>query len=325
MHNKSTQLTAIAANEASVILDLTMKIAFVFVATLLFWPLNSYCQQIALTFDDAPRHDTSLFRSRERVDELIKGLKKANVPGVIFFIRTSHINQRNRNNLKIIIDSGYYLANHSHNHKSLNRISAESYIKDIQLAHDILSKYKNFVPIFRYPYLHEGRNRESRDQVRLFLESINYRNGYVTVDSWDWYLDRLLQKAVRAKKNISYINLKRTYIEMLWQCIQFYDDIAKTVLGRSPKHVLLLHENDLAALFIADLVDFLRKQGWEIISTMEAYKDPIADISPDVLFSNNGRVAAIARSKGYQKKQLIHKSHSESYLNELFLNNNILK
>ena len=71
--------------------------------------------------------------------------------------------------------------------------------------------------------------------------------------------------------------------------------MAKEVLGRSPKHVLLLHENDLAALFIKDLIKHIRESGGKIISPAEAYKDPIADFIPNVLMNNQGRIAAIAK------------------------------
>lgn len=49
-------------------------------------------------------------------------------------------------------------------------------------------------------------------------------------------------------------------IEVLWDAVKFYDKLAKEVLGRSSKHVLLLHENDLAALFVGDLAKFLQKK-----------------------------------------------------------------
>ncbi|MFM7378762.1 MAG: polysaccharide deacetylase, partial [Erythrobacter sp.] len=49
--------------------------------------------------------------------------------------------------------------------------------------------------------------------------------------------------------------------------------LARRTLGRSPPHVMLLHETDLAALFIADLVAELRKDDWTIITADEAYGD----------------------------------------------------
>lgn len=128
---------------------------------------------------------------------------------------------------------------------------------------------------------------------------MGYSNGYVTVDNADWYMDRMLQNAVKAGKKVNHDNLKQAYIDALWESIVFYDELAKKVIGRSPKHVLLLHENDLAALYINDLVDHIRSQGWVIISPLEAYRDPIGSAVPDTPINNNGRIAAIAYVKGY--------------------------
>jgi hypothetical protein len=71
-------------------------------------------------------------------------------------------------------------------------------------------------------------------------------------------------------------------------------------LGRSPNHVLLLHENDLAAMYLGDLVARLRKTGWEIVSPDVAFRDPIARVEPDTLVLGQGRVIALAAAKGYQ-------------------------
>jgi len=105
----------------------------------------------------------------------------------------------------------------------------------------------------------------------------------------------------------------------------FYDNIAQKTLGRSPKHVLLLHENDMAALFIADLIEHIRLQGWKVISPQEAYEDPIASTIPDVLFNGQGRVAAIAKSKGWDEKLLIDGGSSEVYLDNYFQKHHVFK
>jgi len=97
--------------------------------------------------------------------------------------------------------------------------------------------------------------------------------------------------------------------------IEFYDDIAVSTLGRSPKHVLLLHENEIAALFIGDLIDRIRAKGWKIISPTEAYTDPIAEMyDPSYVLTGQGRVAAIAHSKGISESRLKNQNEDQSYL-----------
>jgi hypothetical protein len=65
--------------------------------------------------------------------------------------------------------------------------------------------------------------------------------------------------------------------------------------------VLLLHENDLTALFLKDLIKHIRAQGWKIISIEEAYQDPIATIPITNTSSLGGRISAIAIEQGLEK------------------------
>ncbi|WDE02735.1 polysaccharide deacetylase family protein [Thalassomonas actiniarum] len=290
-----------------------------------FTAISAQAQEIAITFDDAPRPDSRLFSGEERTQKLIANLKKAKVPDALFFVTTNNITEKSKKRLEAYTEAGFHLGNHSHSHFSAYKKDIESYLADITLAHNKLQAFDNLVPLYRYPYLHEGNNRKTRDRIRQHLQGMNYKNGYVTVDNYDWYMDSLLQRALATGKDIDYHALRKAYITTLWESIVFYDEIARKTLKRSPKHVLLLHENDLAALFIGDLIEHIRLQGWKIISPQKAYEDPIAFTVPDVLFNGQGRVAAIARSKGWDKKLLRDDGSSEDYLDEYFKNNNVFK
>lgn len=274
--------------------------------------------EIAFTFDDAPRSSKEMLTADERTQMLIKNLKAAKIPDVVFFIKTSNINNESNRRLKSYIQAGYHFANHSHSHFDSHKVDVEAYVQDIKKAHDILSGFANFLPYYRYPLLHEGKTRETRDKINKYLIELGYMNGYVTVDNYDWYMDTMLQRAVKEGRKINFQTLKKAYVDSLWESISFYDSISRQVLGRSVKHVLLLHENDMAALFVGDLAAHIRNNGWKIISPSEAYSDPISKMIPDVLFNNQGRVAAIAREKGYKGRQLVHESEDVEYLEELF-------
>ena len=99
--------------------------------------------------------------------------------------------------------------------------------------------------------------------------------------------------------------------------LRFYDSLARDVLGRSPKHVMLLHENDLNALFLDDFVAFIKQRGAKIIPISEAYTDPISDPKWDAVPGSQRRVAAIAWSSGHRGSTW-SPWVSESALGELF-------
>lgn len=290
---------------------------FLCIITLCVATLSLHAQEIALTFDDAPTSDGPFFNGNDRTKHIISQLKEANVDEVAFFVITNQINNATRNRLTQYEQAGHRLANHTHSHQWIHEIGTKAYLKDIAVADSILQTFKSFSPWFRFPFLNEGRPETVRDSIRATLKSLGLTNGYVTIDNYDWYLNGLYRNALRDKKKIDETLLKEIYIDHVWKSIQFYDNIARKTLGRSPKHVLLLHENDLTAKFLKDLIAFIRKNGWKIISPTDAYTDPIANEIPDVLFNNQGRVAAIARAKGTPAPELVQESEDEAFLDAL--------
>ena len=80
----------------------------------------------------------------------------------------------------------------------------------------------------------------------------------------------------------------------------------------------MLHENDLAAMFIGDLVAELNKHGFRVITATEAFRDPIADSEPDTVFLGQGRVAALAHEAGLPPGELVSPTEDETYLKRRF-------
>lgn len=256
-------------------------------------------KEIALSFDDAPRNSTMLLSGEKRTSLLVKSLKAAEVPQVVFFCNTERFDKQGSQRMRTYMDAGHLIANHSHSHPSLDKTPVDIYWNDILQADQILKNLSGFRKWFRFPFLHEGNTVDKRDEIRRRLREKDYAQGYVTVDTAEWYTDSLVQNKKAAGFQVDMEKLKKAYVQMLVDSIQFYDDLALKTIRRSPKHIILLHENDLAALFISDLVFELRRNGWKIISPEEAYQDPISLQEPDTMILNQGRIAAIARANGY--------------------------
>ncbi len=85
-----------------------------------------------------------------------------------------------------------------------------------------------------------------------------------------------------------------------------------------PHHVLLLHENDLAALFASDIVRELQKGGFRVVPATTAFKDPIAAREPDTLYVGQGRTAALAHEAGWPAEDLVSPTEDETYLRRRF-------
>lgn len=277
-------------------------------------------RRIALTFDDAPRSAGPYQDVKSRTATLLGSLAEGGVEGAMFFVTTGNLESRGEEGdarLARYVAAGHVLANHSHVHGSANAMTAEDFLADVAVAQGRLAAFDGNTPWFRFPFLNEGDTPEKRDDIRTGLDALGLAQGYVTVDNYDWYLQALFDEAVRGGHPVNLDAWRAVYVEVLTAAVDHYDRMARDTLGRSPAHVLLLHENDLAALFIDDLVAALRGEGWEIISALEAYEDPIADVSPDTMLLGQGRVAALAAVAGTPGRELRHPWESEEALRAL--------
>jgi peptidoglycan-N-acetylglucosamine deacetylase len=282
------------------------------------WAAPAMAREIAITFDDAPTNDSATFTGEERTKRLIAALKAAGIEQAAFFCIPRGKPAADLTRLSAYAAAGHIIANHSDTHRNLRDLPADEYLADVAAADGALKGFQNFRPWFRFPFLAEGETREKRDAVRAGLRAMNHAQGYVTVDNYDWYLNALANNAKKAGQSFDEAALRDLYVELLIEAVEFYDAIAVKALGRSPRHVLLLHENDLAARFVGDLAVELRKRGWTIVGADAAYADPIAGIEPNTLFLNQGRVAAIAHTKGAKPIDLVHVNEDEAALEALF-------
>lgn len=276
---------------------------------------------IALTFDDATRGDGPFFSGSERTDKLIQALAQAGVAEAMFFVTTRNVANAGESGparLGAYTDAGHVLGNHSHSHQWLWRTDTDAYIADVDKAIAFLADFDNVQPYYRFPYLDEGRDVGKRDALREVLESRGLKNGYVTIDTYDWHLVSLAKEARLAGAEMDLDDLRDLYVDVISRSVEFYDSMAQQTLGRSPHHVLLLHENDLAALFIGDLVEELRERGFRVVPSTVAFDDPIAGREPETLFLGQGRVAALAHEAGWVPQDLVSPTEDEAYLRNRF-------
>ena len=279
-------------------------------------------KRIALSFDDIPRHAGGFMTPDQRTIALIAGLHEAGVEQAAFFVTTGNLDddygQGGEERIRAYVAAGHVIGNHSHSHGWLWNGDAAAYIADLDKAEAWLADKPGKRPWYRFPYLDEGRDPVRRDALRAALRERGLLNGYVTVDNFDWAIDDLARKAVEAGTEIDRAALGKLYVETIVQTADFNDRIARETLGRSPAHVLLLHETDLNALFIVDLVAGLRAAGWTIVTMDEAYRDPIARMEPETLYLGGGRVAALANVAGRAPETLVHERTDEAELARLF-------
>ncbi len=271
---------------------------------LLLLPVPAAAQKkIALSFDDVPRGAGAFFTPDERTQRIIAELKAAEAPQAVFFVNPCHIGSGDgvggEARIAAYVAAGHVIANHSCTHPHLNTTAADAYLADIDKAEVWLKGRPGHRPWFRFPFLDEGgADKVKRDALRAGLAERGLRNGYVTAESADWHLEALTRDAAKAGKPIDRAALGRLYVTWHVEAADFADGLMQQAIGRQPVQVMLLHETDLAALYIGDLVRALRAAGWTLVSADTAYADPIGALMPDTPSAQGTLAEALAWEKG---------------------------
>ena len=258
-------------------------------------------KRIALTFDDVPRNAGAFLTEDERTTRLIDGLELTGVEQAAFFVTTGNLGQTTGGAERIAryVGAGHVLANHTHSHVHLSEVTAGQYLADIDKAAEWLNRQPANRPWMRYPFLDEGGSDKAKvAAVRAGLAARGLRNGVVTIDASDWGYDDMATQAKAGGKTLDMAALRDLWVESHVEAAEYYDDLARRALGRSPAHIMLLHEADVTALYVADLVAALKARGWQVITADEAFADPLTRMLPDVPSAQGTITEMVAWERG---------------------------
>lgn len=255
-------------------------------------------KEIAFTFDDAPAEDTVNFKSIDRTKFLVKKLKTLKMPKVMVFVNPCKDPQNAITQMSLYTKAGHLIGNHSCSHPRLDDVGYEEYIRDVEKGDkELISLFKG-QKFFRFPYLNEGYKKDSaRDVLREWLKNNNYRNGMVSADNDDYIFSFKMAQAQARGKKIDHKKLETMFVNHVVGGADFYNEAAIKHLGRSPKHVLLLHERDATVMYLEALVREFKKRGWSIVAVDEAYNDPIYFEFPVNKYSGNGIIPQMIKEK----------------------------
>jgi peptidoglycan/xylan/chitin deacetylase (PgdA/CDA1 family) len=251
--------------------------------------------KVALTFDDLPINGgvPPGYRMSDFARDTVRVLKKHRIPPSYGFINAGKL-ERNPDGalaLKIWVEGGNPLANHTYNHLDLITNSVEDYQREIlrnEGALELLMPPDGKVGKrhdwrwFRYPFLHEGDTLEKRRAVRAFLAGNGYQIAQTTLDFGDYFWNSANTRCMVKKDEESIRWLRESYVSSAREEIRFQVELSRQVFGRDINHVLLLHLGSFSSHILPDLFDVLDELGFEIVTLEEAQKDPVYAYDPDV-------------------------------------------
>lgn len=264
-----------------------------------FLPYSLFAQPtISFTFDDGSTKDHAGFAFKEWNSMLLRKLDSVGVRSVFFVKGNNKLDEKGRYLLDSWNERGHKIANHSFSHPNFNRktVSAADFRKELLKTDSIIRNYSEYVKLFRFPYLKEGNTPARVDSIRQIMQEQGYRNGHVTIDASDWYIDSRLKKRLYENPKANIEGFKEYYLQHHYERASYYDSLAYALTNRRIKHTLLLHHNLAAALFIDELVAMFREKGWKVVSAEEAFADPIYTSQPD--FAGESLIYALTKDTG---------------------------
>ncbi len=276
-------------------------------------PLRSAPPQLAITMDDFNWFDAPRLTAEERNRALLDALRAHRVKAAMFVCGKYVDNQIGQKLLSAWNKDGHIIGNHSYSHLYYPDVSFGRFSQDMLRGEGVLNQHSQFRKFFRFPYLKEGDTLAKRDGMRTFLKEHGYRNGHVTIDASDWYVDQRLRARLNKDPKADLAPYRDYYLNHLWERAVYYDDLSQKVLGRSVKHTLLLHHNVLNGLFLDDVMSMFEKKGWKLINAEETYTDQVFSSQPNILPAGESVIWALAKESGKFDKLLRYPGEDSVY------------
>lgn len=253
--------------------------AFVFLLMSLFSRTVSAQRSVAVTFDDLPAtRFSSAADAREITHRLFRHIQDHRMPAIGF------VNERKLEAspelpalLEAWLDQGLALGNHTYSHLRLPDHPLDSVEADVlrgeRVTRRLLAARGNVPRWFRHPTLNTGPDSATRAAFERFLAGHGYAVAPVTIDN-DEYLYALAYDRARAGGDSARMSrLGRDYVDYMARMFAHYESLSRSLLGREPAQVLLLHANALNADWLGRLATMIRGRGYRFISIEEALED----------------------------------------------------
>jgi peptidoglycan/xylan/chitin deacetylase (PgdA/CDA1 family) len=262
------------------------------------FPTPARNPQISITMDDFNVFDTPLLSGAARNQAILDALHQFKLKAAMFVAGKFVDNEKNMPLLGEWNRQKHLIGNHTYSHRYYPNIKFEEYTADILRNETLLQTLPRYKRFFRFPFLKEGKTAEQRDRMRAFLKERGYRNGHVTIDASDWYVDDRLRKKLKDDPKADVKPYRDFYLKHLWERASYYDELSRKVLGRSVRHTLLVHHNVLNGLFLGDVLQMFKSKGWKLIDAEEAFTDPVFSSEPQIAPAGESILWALAKETG---------------------------
>jgi len=260
------------------------------VGFVLLHSVHIYSQKnmVCFSFDDLPVVNygiTDLDYQQQLTKRLVAALNKHHIPAIGF------VNERKlyENNgtiipfqvdiLKIWVNGGLELGNHTYSHPDYNKVSCADYTNDITkgetITKEIIAEKGKSLRYFRHPFLHVGNTKEKADSLTVFLKERGYTVAPVTIDNDD-YLFALAYKRASVKNDTTLMHqIRNDFVEYIGKKTEYFEKQSQALFGRNIPQILLLHASLLNSDCTGLLAAMFEEKGYAFVSLEEALNDEV--------------------------------------------------
>jgi peptidoglycan-N-acetylglucosamine deacetylase len=276
-------------------------------------PQNPPPKAIAITIDDLPAGAANFMTGTaivEMTTKLVGTLHEQKIPAVGFvneqkLYKLGEVDDRIKA-LNLWLDNGLELGNHTFAHTSLNRVPLQAWEEEVirgeTVTRLLLAQHKMKLRYLRHPYLDAGRDLQTRREAEAFLSSRGYQVAPVTMDAWDWMYGGVYEDARKRGDTALQKQLVDSYLSYTTTVFDYYEKLSKDLLGYEPQQILLLHGNWLEADHIGELLDLLRKRGYQFVTLEDALGDSAYSVPDEYVGEGTGWLDHWAITRGQPPK-----------------------
>jgi peptidoglycan-N-acetylglucosamine deacetylase len=288
---------------------------FIFIILIVSIGYSHAQPSISFTFDDGNTSDMPGYTFEQWNGKILQHLDEAGLKAIFFVTGSNKTDAKGKQLLTSWNERGHRIGNHTFSHKNYNnaQITFEKFKLEFLAADSIIKPYSNYIRLFRFPYLKEGNTKEKIESFRTLLREQGYRNGHVTIDASDWYIDSRLLKRLRQDPAANLEPFKQFYLAHIYERATYYEDLAYKLTGRHIRHTLLLHHNLVSALFLGDLIKMFKAKGWNTVHAADAYTDTIYQSSPSTIPAGESLIWSLARESGLYEAILRYPAEDSRY------------
>lgn len=237
---------------------------------------------VLITVDDLPISSSRLHpepAERERITrEMLSALRQHGIRAVGLVTWDRVQGEKDVELLRMWLDAGHELGNHSSRHLSYSRTEPAEYIADVEAARKeiaaLLAPGGRTVRFFRFPFLREGETPEKLDAMRAYLAESGQRNLPVTLDNQDWSFEEPWVTARKKGDRQAMARIAEEYHESLHLEIRGHEAVGDDLFGRQTPQILLLHATEVNAAQWDRLFTWLTAAGHRFAGPDEVLADP---------------------------------------------------